>query len=253
MSPLRLLAVVLAVGLGGMALAQPATQGPTPRGQRYGLGPLMPPLPASDGQGQALDGLAVAQGTVGLGALACHSCHGLEGNADGSGAFPRLAGQPGWYLLKQLQDYAAGRRPNEAMAMVARQLTDRQMRDVSAWYSAQTPSAGGIAEEAQVRQRQLGGAIAAVGVPERGVTACTSCHGRLGEGVAPSVPSLAGQFAPYAALQLQLWKRGERRNDPLGVMAQIARGMSDEEIDAVAAYFSALDPNQTGRPFRAER
>jgi cytochrome c553 len=142
------------------------------------------------------------------------------------------------------------------MTPIARLLAHREMQDVSAWYANQPPGDGDRAAAADVRQRQLGGAISAVGVPERGVTACTSCHGRLGEGVAPSVPALAGQFAPYTALQLRLWKRGERRNDPLGVMAQVARGMTDEEIDAVAAYFAALDPKaaqEAGGPARAAR
>lgn len=238
-----------------MALAQPSPS-QTPRGPRYGLGPLEPPVAAAGEQAHSLAGLAVAQGTVRIGALACHSCHGLEGHTEGSGAFPRLAGQHGWYLLKQLQDYASGSRPNEVMTPIARILSARQMEDVAVWYAAQPPGAREAASGADVRQRQLGGALSAVGVPERGVTACTSCHGRVGEGVAPSVPALAGQFAPYTALQLRLWKRGERRNDPLGVMAQIARGMTDEEIDAAAAYFAALDPKaaqEAGGPARTPR
>ena len=45
-----------------------------------------------------------------------------------------------------------------------------------------------------------------------------------------------------ALQQLLQWKRGERRNGPLGVMAQVAAGMTEAEIEAVAAYFAALRP-----------
>lgn len=256
MSARRLLGLVVAAGLIGLAQAQPVPPSETPRGMRYGLGPVSPSMPAGNEQARGLDGLEVAQGTVRMGALACHTCHGLEGHAEGSGAFPRLAGQHGWYLLKQLQDYAAGRRPNDVMATVARVLTEGQMQDVAAWYAAQAPGRGDGGAVADARQRQLGGALSAVGMPSRGVTACTSCHGRMGEGVPPSAPALAGQFASYTALQLRLWKQGERRNDPLGVMARIARGMTEEEIDAAAAYFASLDPNvvrEAGGPARAPR
>src|ERR1700676_456744 len=39
----------------------------------------------------------VAQGTP-SGAIACARCHGFDGEADGSGAFPKLAGQFPQYL-----------------------------------------------------------------------------------------------------------------------------------------------------------
>jgi cytochrome c553 len=83
------------------------------------------------------------------------------------------------------------------------------------------------------------------------VTACSNCHGPQGEGAGPAIPALAGQYAPYVALQLRLWKAGERRNGPLGVMAQVASGMTEEEMDAVAAFFATLRPEpgaaQAGR------
>nr|WP_281419429.1 c-type cytochrome [Falsiroseomonas tokyonensis] len=173
---------------------------------------------------------------------ACVNCHGLQGAADGSGAFPRLDGQHAWYLYKQLRDYASGERAHAVMTPIARVLTDRQMQDVAAWYAAQAEIVEGPSGEFDLRVRQLGGSIAATGAPDRGVIACAQCHGMQGEGAGPAIPTLVGQYAPYTALQLHLWKRGERRNGPLGVMAQVAAGMTDEEIEAVAAYYAALAP-----------
>src|SRR3546814_16478283 len=45
----------------------------------------------------------------------CMRCHGLNGVGDGTGAFPRLAGQAAFYMYKQLLDYASGARPNALM------------------------------------------------------------------------------------------------------------------------------------------
>ncbi len=68
--------------------------------------------------------------------VGCNQCHGLNGIGSSSGAFPRLAGQSGWYLYKSLRDYAAGLRPSTIMSPIARTLADDQMRDVAAYYSS---------------------------------------------------------------------------------------------------------------------
>lgn len=243
-----ILGVMVALGALLASGVAPAQQ-PVPR---YGLPPLWPAPhagPSARPQGNPLDGQDVARGTEALSAGACVTCHGLDGAGDGSGAFPRLDGQHAWYLYKQLQDYASGARPHVAMTPIARALTDREMRDVAAWYAAQNTVNDDIGIEADLRLRQLGGSIAAVGAPDRGVTACVQCHGQRGEGMGPAIPALAGQYAAYTALQLRLWKRDERRNGPLGVMAQIAAGLTDAEIEAVAAYYATLPPD----PQRADR
>jgi cytochrome c553 len=209
------------------------------------------PETATPNAGEATAGRAVAMGGERLAGWACTQCHGLHGAADGSGGFPRLSGQSAWYLYKQLQDYASGVRPNAVMTPIARAMTEREMRDVAAWYAAQNDVPLPAPPEAGMRILQAGGAINAVGNPERGVTACSNCHGPQGQGAGPAMPALAGQYAPYTALQLRLWKAGERRNGPLGVMTQVASGMTEEEMDAVAAFFATLRPElgaaQAGR------
>lgn len=234
----RALLVLLAcVAAGVVALAQ------TPeRAAPYGMRPLWPAPEAAPPRsaGDVAAGRAVAIGGEVHAGWACVQCHGLEGAAAGTGGIPRIAGQHAWYLYAQLQDYAHGARPHAVMTPIARTLTDSEMRDVAAWYAAQGNAPTAPPRETDLRVRQLGASINAVGIPARQVTACSTCHGTQGEGVAPAVPVLAGQHAPYTELQLLLWKRGERRNGPLGVMAQVAAGMTEAEIAAVAAYFGAL-------------
>src|SRR5688572_28615337 len=50
---------------------------------------------------------------------ACFSCHGLQGQGDAGGAFPRLAGLDAHYLAQQMDDYASGARANMVMAPIS--------------------------------------------------------------------------------------------------------------------------------------
>jgi cytochrome subunit of sulfide dehydrogenase len=65
--------------------------------------------------------------------------------------------------------------------------------------------------------------------------ACASCHGTGGASV-QGMPYLAGQSRAYIVERMHEFKSGKR---PSTVMHQIARGYTDEQIEALAAYFSA--------------
>ena len=175
--------------------------------------------------------------------MACITCHGAEGQGDGSGAFPRLAGLPGWYMYKQLVDYAAGSRPNDVMTGVAQRLTEYEMEAVSAYYAAIDAPYAPVPGEADVAPLQWGGQLGAVGSAEKGIPACVNCHGPSGTGNPPSVPYLAGQYANYMTYQLQLWREGVRDNDAMNVMSSIASKMTDEDMRAVSEYYARVRPS----------
>jgi cytochrome subunit of sulfide dehydrogenase len=65
--------------------------------------------------------------------------------------------------------------------------------------------------------------------------ACASCHGTGGASV-QGMPYLAGRSRTSIVERMREFKSGER---PATVMHQIARGYTDEQIEALAAYFSA--------------
>jgi cytochrome subunit of sulfide dehydrogenase len=66
---------------------------------------------------------------------------------------------------------------------------------------------------------------------------CANCHGTQGVAVAnASVPGLAGLPASYIVEQMKAFKAGTR---PATVMHQLAKGYSDAQIDAIAAYYAA--------------
>src|ERR671919_1586592 len=66
---------------------------------------------------------------------------------------------------------------------------------------------------------------------------CAICHGTEGK-VAPGAPviPLAGLPRDHIATQMRAFRDGQR---PATVMHQIAKGYSDAQIDAMAAWFAA--------------
>jgi cytochrome c553 len=68
-------------------------------------------------------------------AAQCFVCHGADGLAKVPDA-PNLAGQNPAYLAKALKDYRAGKRENEVMSMVAKNLSDDDIALVAAYFSS---------------------------------------------------------------------------------------------------------------------
>jgi len=83
-------------------------------------------------------------------------------------------------------------------------------------------------------------ANAAVPGPVLARQVCSMCHGTAGSAVSPNFPNLAGQTAPYLSSQLRSFRARQRR-DPAGYeyMWGLSRALTDDQIDALAAYFSA--------------
>jgi len=66
---------------------------------------------------------------------------------------------------------------------------------------------------------------------------CAGCHGVAGVSSNPMWPNLAGQKEGYLVKQIKAFREGIR-TDPL--MSPMAKPLSDEDIDNLAAYFSSL-------------
>jgi cytochrome c553 len=199
------------------------------------------PSLAADPREVAL-GREIAEGAGLPAALTCSRCHGALGIGRPQEQTPRLAGQPRLYLHKQLEDFASGARVSERMAPVARALSPPQREAVAAYYASLHAVPYPEAPYGDPALVQAGGVLSAIGDAERGIRACEICHADAGVGIAPSFPYVAGQYAYYTEKQLLQWKAGERRNDPLGAMAEIAERLDDEEIRALALYFARVRP-----------
>src|SRR5262245_46686456 len=158
----------------------------------------------------------------------CAACHGNDGNSV-SPANPNLAGQHAGYVAKQLANFKSGERRNPVMQGMAAPLSPADMQNLAAYFEGQKPKTRAATNPDLVK---LGQQIYRVGIANKGIAACTSCHGPNGAGIPAQFPRIAGQFAEYTTAQLQAFRAGERSNDPNKMMSTTASKMSDQEIKA---------------------
>jgi cytochrome c553 len=171
----------------------------------------------------------------------CARCHGADGGGRGRGAFPRLAGQPRAYLRNALDAYARGERHSGIMQPVAAALEPEDRRRLAEHYAGLPAAGHGDAAAVEPEAVARGEELATMGVPERGVPSCADCHGPGGPARNPAYPRLAGQHPRYLALQLELFRRGERGGSAYAhLMEHVVARLRPEEMRDVAAYYGSL-------------
>ncbi len=67
---------------------------------------------------------------------------------------------------------------------------------------------------------------------------CAGCHGTHGASGGPATPTIAGLEEEYFVDVMHQFKSGDRWST---IMGRIAKGYTDEEIEAMAGYFSNLE------------
>ncbi|MDW8478647.1 MAG: c-type cytochrome [Xanthomonadales bacterium] len=213
-----------------------------------GQAPEVAPLPEPEAAAAEPIAIALApDGDAGPGdpargeakAAVCAACHGPDGNSTNP-EWPKLAGQHERYIARQLALYKSGARENAVMLGFAATLSAQDMRDLGAYFARQKVTPGVADESLVARGERLwrGGDL------ERGIPACMACHGPTGRGNPFSgYPALAGQHADYTAAMLRAFRSGlvlGKGSDANPVMAEVARHLSDEEIEALASYIEGL-------------
>ncbi|MBX9835160.1 MAG: c-type cytochrome, partial [Burkholderiaceae bacterium] len=148
---------------------------------------------------------------------------------------PSLAQQHPEYLVKQLQEFKAGKRASAIMQGFAGMLSDEDMKNV-AWWVAGNAAKPGAAENKDLVA--VGERIYRGGIPDRNIAACAACHSPNGAGIPAQYPRLSGQHAQYTATQLVAFRDGVRLNSPQ--MTGVAAKLNDREIKAVSDYISGL-------------
>jgi cytochrome c oxidase subunit II len=161
----------------------------------------------------------------------CTTCHGAqaEGNRDLNA--PKLSGQAGWYLARQLRDFRNGVRGAHEKDVYGKQMI---------------PFASMLADDAAIRNvvayitslPDVRPDPAIFGDPERGrdtyATTCAACHGARGQGVwSTNAPRLSNMSDWYMQRQLQNFRegvRGAHAQDFNGAqMAAMTRALRDEQ------------------------
>lgn len=72
---------------------------------------------------------------------------------------------------------------------------------------------------------------------------CSNCHGSEGNSKSSNFPILAGQKPAYLVNQLRAFRAGTRGN---GMMQNMAKNLSDQDINNLAAYFGSLENKSAG-------
>lgn len=174
-------------------------------------------------------------------AAPCSACHGQDGATGLDPTYPNLAGQSEKYLFSQLQMIQDDSRAIPLMAGQLNGKSEQDLRDMAAYF-ASLPSKFGqtdMTDEDLAKAR----AIYKGGILEKGVAACSACHGPTGVGnMLAGYPMISGQSPGYTEAQLKAYREGERATDEIfgGMMRGVAAGLTDTEIKALAAYLYGL-------------
>jgi len=188
----------------------------------------------------------------------CAGCHGEFGMGGKEGKYPRLAGLPVKYLIKEIVSFRERKRPNISMVehVEERQLPNNELIDIAIYLNKiklasrlsiideNAPDFDAYArlQEAK-RTLQIGRAKGDIKAGEKLYKKeCKSCHGKKGEGdQKDAIPMLAGQYLEYLWTQLDLYLKGKRLHDEDDPEEEFLRSFSEEEMRDIFAYISTLD------------
>ena len=96
-------------------------------------------------------------------------------------------------------------------------------------------------------------ALAAETIAERAAP-CLACHGANGQSENAEIPSLGGQTAPYALIQLYLFREKQR---VVEIMNDMTKTFTDDDLRAYSDFIATLPPPKppadAGDPARMQR
>jgi cytochrome c553 len=99
----------------------------------------------------------------------------------------------------------------------------------------------------------LASSVRAETIEERAAP-CLACHGEHGRSETENIPSLGGQQAPYALIQLFMFREKLRVFEP---MNEMVKPFSDDDLRTVSDFIAKLPtpapPADTGDPARMQR
>jgi cytochrome c553 len=162
----------------------------------------------------------------------CQGCHRSDASGRTNGAYPRLAGQHGTVLIKQMTDIRAGRRNNPKMEPFIGDhvVSPMEIADIAAYVSnlpvpkeiGQGPGTG-IARGKDLFTKD-----------------CATCHGERGEGKGEKFyPMVAAQHYRYLLREVKFIRDGDRRNSNPDMVKVIGQ-YSNEDLESVADFMAQL-------------
>jgi cytochrome c553 len=171
--------------------------------------------------------------------MGCHNIQGYQASFPEVYKVPMIAGQNAKYIASALHAYKSGERKHPTMRGIADSLSEQDINDVAAYYSALAQKAGGSGapkEQSVKPDPQVASLLQKA--------ACVSCHGgNFSTPIDPAYPKIAGQHADYLYVALKSYKTENNaafgRNN--GVMGATIKQFSNAELKALAKYVGSLE------------
>lgn len=170
----------------------------------------------------------------------CIGCHGIKGYQSSFPEVykvPMISGQSADYISAALHAYKKGDRKYPTMRSIAETLTDQDIADLSAYYSAHGAVAGAplTAKPAKEPSAEVQALL--------NKASCASCHGaNYSTPIDPSYPKIAGQHADYLFVALKAYKVDN--NAKVGrahpIMGAMVKQYSNAELKAMANYLASV-------------
>jgi len=161
-------------------------------------------------------------------AAPCVACHGEAGNSVNP-QWPSLAQQPAQFISTSLFMFREGNRKNDLMTPMAKPLSNADMNDLAAYFSAQ--KAAPPKHKSKPESVDAGPALTKK-------FNCSQCHGPQLMGQ-QHIPRLAGQQYDYLLAQLKGFK-AQTRADIDGNMTSAAQPLTPQDIETLADYLAGL-------------
>ncbi|AYQ26975.1 cytochrome c4 [Polaromonas sp. SP1] len=192
---------------------------------------------------QEIKGDAKAGETKNAMCIGCHGIKGYQASFPEVYKVPMISGQGAKYITAALNEYKKGDRKHPTMRAIADSLSDQDIADLAAHYSAD----GAVASAAPADPK-------AVKAPSKEPSAqvqallnkanCASCHGaNFSSPIDPSYPKIGGQHADYLFVALKAYKVDN--NPKVGrsnaIMAGMAKQYTNPELKLLANYLSSVD------------
>ncbi len=182
---------------------------------------------------------------------ACTICHGAEDKVGRDAYYPRIAGKPQGYLVNQLRNFRDGRRYYQPMAILLENMSDEYLYEIAQYFSSlRLPYPAPEQIPMQSEEIELAEHLIYVGYPGRNIPACSACHGDVLMGIEPAIPGLLGLPRAYITAQLGGWRNGgSMRGQVPDCMSEIAKQLTDAEVNAIAKWLANQSASGEPRPF----
>jgi cytochrome c553 len=187
----------------------------------------------------------------------CAGCHDEFGMGGKDGKYPRIAGLPTKYILKQILLFRERMRPNIPMLqhVEERELPNDELMDIAIYLNKiklnnrlskideTAPDFDAYARLQEAKSIiQIGKSEGNIKKGKKLYKECKSCHGKHGNGdQEEALPRLSGQYTKYLWRQIDMFKSGKRLHDEEDLEEEFFKSFSHEDLENLLAYISTLD------------